>query len=99
MKITKGPPKRAHAGKKAGGVEANKAPSKQTAKTVTAPPPKKDPASVTDEIERALLEEVAGTHASSQKLRTIVERVLGGGEDSDVRALVQKLAKAARTQT
>ena len=51
------------------------------------------------ELEQALMEEVAGTHASPARLKKIVERVLGGGDDSEVQALVQKLVKAARAET
>ena len=60
--------------------------------------PKRD-AKLDPRAEQQLLEEVAGTHASPATLQKIVERLLGAGEDSDVKALVKKLSKAARSDT
>lgn len=68
------------------------------AKVKAEPPSKVSKASQAD-VEQALVEEVAGTQASPAKLKQIVERVLGGGDDSQVQALVRKLSQAARTTT
>ena len=80
MRIAKGKPNRTR-------VE----PDKRTAE-MTAP----DAASAhkTSQAARVdVVEEVAGK-ASAAKLQKILERLLGGGDDSDVKALVLKLSKA-----
>jgi hypothetical protein len=46
-------------------------------------------------VEQALLDEI-GAGAS---LKAIVERVLGAGDDSEVQALVKKIAKGEHIET
>ncbi|HEY4221496.1 MAG TPA: hypothetical protein VGO62_09140 [Myxococcota bacterium] len=80
--------------------DATDASAKSAAKGKAHAEPKREAkAEAPVDLERALIEEVAGTHASAAALRKIVERVLGAGPDSDVNALVQKLSKVAKSDS